>query len=201
MSLLVGLTGSMGAGKSMVAKLLQDHGAYIIDADRICFDLVQPDAPAWMEILQQFGHDILLADRTINRSKLGGIVFRDLQKKTVLERILHPKVVSEELRIYEEIRARDSRAIVVIDAALLIESGNYRNMDKVVVVGCDEDIQIQRLLKRGVWTREEIVMRLKTQMRLDEKMKSAHYVIVNDSTLEQLKNRVDALFAELSALA
>lgn len=200
MALLVGLTGSMGAGKSMVARLLREHGAYIIDADKICFELVQPDKPAWEEIRQFFGQEILLGDRTINRSRLGKIVFQDLQKKTVLEQILHPKVVSEERRIYDEIRARDASAIVVIDAALLIESGNYRNMDKVVVVGCAEEVQVQRMLKRGIWSREEIVGRLKSQMRLEEKTKFAHYVIPNDSTVEHLKCLVDELFDELKLL-
>lgn len=200
MALLVGLTGSMGAGKSMVARLLREHGAYIIDADKICFELVQPDKPAWEEIRQFFGQEILLGDRAINRSRLGKIVFQDLQKKTVLEQILHPKVVSEERRLYDEIRARDASAIVVIDAALLIESGNYRNVDKVVVVGCAQEVQIQRLLKRGIWSREEIVDRLKWQMRLEEKTKFAHYVITNDSTVEHLKCLVDALFDELKLL-
>jgi dephospho-CoA kinase len=201
MALLVGLTGSMGAGKSMAARMLRENGAYIIDADKICLELVQPDKPAWREIVHSFGQEILLEDRAINRSRLGAIVFQDLNKKTDLEQILHPKVVSEERRFYEEIRARDSKAIVVIDAALLIESGNYLNMDKIVVVGCDEEIQIQRLAKRGVWARDEIVKRLKTQMKFEEKIKFAHYVIVNDSTVEQLRCRIDALFAELKSLA
>lgn len=201
MALLVGLTGSMGAGKSMAARMLRENGAYNVDADKICLELVQPDKPAWGEILHCFGPEILLADRTINRPRLGAIVFQDLKKKAVLEQILHPKVVSEERRLYEEIRTRDSSAIVVIDAALLIESGNYLNMDKIVVVGCDEETQIQRLAKRGIWTRDEIVKRLKTQMSFDEKIKFAHYVIVNDSTVEQLRCRVDALFAELRSLA
>ena len=143
----------------------------------------------------------MLRDRTIDRSGLGKIVFRDARKKSVLESILHPKVIEEERRLFDAIRARDSKAIAVIDAALLIESGNFRNMDKVAVVVCDEETQIQRLLKRGVWSREEIVGRLAAQMPLKDKLKFAHYIIANDSTVEDLKDRVSALFAELRSIA
>lgn len=201
MSLLVGVTGSMGAGKSMVAKMLRELGAHIIDADKICHDLVQPGKPALQEIVESFGEEILQADRSLNRSKLAKIVFADLGKKKVLEQILHPKVFVEEQKLYAEIRASDSKAVVVIDAALLIESGNYRNMDKVVLVRCDEETQIQRLLKRDIWSREEIIKRLQNQMSAEEKIKVTDYLVPNDTSVADLEKHVKTLYAELKAVA
>lgn len=201
MSLLVGVTGSMGAGKSMVAKMLRELGAHIIDADKICHDLVQPGKPALQEIVESFGEEILQADRSLNRSKLAKIVFADPGKKKVLEQILHPKVFVEEQKLYAEIRASDSKAVVVIDAALLIESGNYRNMDKVVLVRCDEETQIQRLLKRNIWSREEIIKRLQNQMSAEEKIKVTDYLVPNDTSVADLEKHVKTLYAELKAVA
>lgn len=201
MPLLVGLTGSMGSGKSMVAEMLRDLGAHIIDADAICHDLVQPEKPAWREIVEHFGKEVLLENGELNRQKLAKIVFEDLEKKKILERILHPRVFAEERKQFEEVSARDSSAVVIVDAALLIESGNYRSMDKVVLLGCDEEIQIQRLLKRNIWSRDEIVKRLSSQMKLEEKMKLADYFIPNNSTLADLKLHIVDLYDKLKSVA
>lgn len=194
---MVGLTGSMGSGKSCVAGMLRELGAHIIDADRICFDLVQPEKPAWQEIVEFFGKEILQEDGTIDRSKLAKIVFDSLDKKQALEKILHPKVFIEEQRLYEEILAKESNALVVVEAPLLIESGNYRNMDKVVLVSCDEETQIQRLLKRNIWSRDDIIKRLRCQMSFEEKSKVANYLLPNDASIEDLKKHVKTLYSEL----
>ncbi len=200
MTLLVGLTGGMGAGKSLVASLLKKCGAKILDADQVCRDLVQPEKPAWNEIVQYFGSDILEEDHSLNRRKLGILVFGDPEKKKILEDILHPKVFSAEKKAFEALQKRDAKGILVVEAALLIESGNFKNMDRVIVVGCERTTQIDRILKKGIWSREEIIQRLDSQMSLEEKIKKADFVIYNDLTIAALESRVKQVFCELQTL-
>ncbi len=132
MGLLVGLTGTMGSGKSTTASILKKMGAFNIDADALCRDLVQPNRPAWKEVVQAFGEKILQGnDQEIDRGKLAQIVFNDKAKKKQLENILHPRVIKEEKKVAEQIFKDHPEAIVIVEAALLIESGNHRRMDKI----------------------------------------------------------------------
>lgn len=201
MALLVGLTGGMGSGKSTAGDLLEELGARVIDADEICRSLVEPGKKALNEIAEIFGDEILLPDRSLDRKKLANIIFNNADKKKALEGILHPKVFAEEQRIYEEIRRDDKNAVVAVSAPLLIESGNHKQMDKVVVVACEENIQVERIVNKGVFSREEATKRIKSQMRLKEKMKSADYILENDSTLEELRLQVEKLYRELKRQA
>ena len=201
MSLLVGLTGGIGSGKTLIASIFKKYGAHIIDADIVCRELVQPGQPALQEIAQAFGHDILDSSGKLDRHKMAAIVFNDVKRKQDLENILHPLVFAEEQKIYQKTRLQNPQALVIIDAALLIESGNYKSVDKVVLVSCDEDNQIQRTLKRGGLDRDEIVNRIRSQMPLSEKRKFADYIIENDSTEEQLRESVKNLSQTLFKLA
>ncbi|MFQ5482596.1 MAG: dephospho-CoA kinase, partial [Nitrospinaceae bacterium] len=190
MALLVGLTGGMGSGKSTVASMLAKCGANVIDADQICRQLVEPDKPAWKEIVDTFGPDILSPDRTLDRQRLANRVFKDLAAKASLESILHPRVFVEERRTFDAIKALEPDAVVVLDAALLIESGNYRNVDKVVVVSCPEEEQVRRVSGSGKFSVNETKERLRSQMPLTKKLKHADYVIPNESTLDSLESQV-----------
>ncbi|MCH8208134.1 MAG: dephospho-CoA kinase [Nitrospinae bacterium] len=201
MALLVGLTGGMGSGKSIAGEMLNELGAHIIDADEICRSLIEPGKQAWREIVQLFGDEILVPDQTLNRKKLADIVFNDPEKKMALEGILHPKVFAEEQRIFEEISQRDKDAIVVINAPLLIESGNYRKMDKVVVVACEERVQVERIEQKGIFSGEEALKRIKTQMKLKEKLQFADYNIDNNSSVEDLRIEVKKLYQKLKSQA
>lgn len=201
MALLVGLTGGMGSGKSTVASMLAKCGANVIDADQICRQLVEPDKPAWKEIVDTFGPDILSPDRTLDRQRLANRVFKDLAAKASLESILHPRVFVEERRTFDAIKALEPDAVVVLDAALLIESGNYRNVDKVVVVSCPEEEQVRRVSGSGKFSVNETKERLRSQMPLTKKLKHADYVIPNESTLESLESQVRELYAELKRQA
>ncbi len=201
MALLVGLTGGMGSGKSMAAEMLNELGAHIIDADEICRSLIEPEKQAWREIVQLFGGEILLPDQTLNRKKLADIVFNDSEKKMALEGILHPKVFAEEQRIFEEISRRDKDAVVVINAPLLIESGNYRKMDKVVVVACEEQVQVERIEQKGIFSGKEALKRIKTQMKLKEKLQFADYNLDNNSSVEDLRIEVKKLYQKLKSQA
>jgi dephospho-CoA kinase len=197
MGLIVGLTGSMGSGKTTAASLFKDLGASVIDADAICRELVFPNRPAWEEIVRSFGEEILTKDKTIDRVKLAGIVFNDQTQKAMLESILHPKVIEEEMRRCGQIFKADPEALVVIDAALLIESGNYKKVDKVVVVTCDQESLIRRAMKRSALTREEARLRIQNQMPQEEKAKRADFILQNDGDPVDLKTKVQKLYAEL----
>ncbi|CCQ91584.1 Dephospho-CoA kinase [Nitrospina gracilis 3/211] len=200
MALLIGLTGGIGSGKTTVAGMLQELGGYVIDADLLCRELVRPDEPAWREIVGHFGDSILNSDRTLNRARLGDVVFRDPAEKQVLESILHPRVFEEEERRFAGIVRNDPEALVFIDAALLIESGNYRKVDKVIVVAGDRQTQLENSLKKGFLRREEIERRIENQMKVEDKLAYADFIIRNDGDLQLLKQNVRRVFEDLKAL-
>ena len=201
MALLAGLTGGMGSGKTTVGQILSDLGSHVIDADIITRSLVKPGQPALQEIVDLLGTGILRDDHTLDREKIADMVFNDTGKKEALEAILHPRVFAEEQRLYSKIKQNDPSALVVLDAALLIESGNFRKVDKVIVVACDEETQIQRILAKKRFTRTDAERRLGQQMPLEEKIKFADYVIHNDSGYPELKQKVEALFHQLKKMA
>lgn len=201
MSLLVGLTGGMGSGKTLAASFFKELGAHIIDADVVCRELVRPGQPAWLEIKEDFGEEILSADQTIDRAKLAEIVFNDKSNKEALEKILHPRVFDEEQRVYQEIRNNEPDAVVVIDAALLIESGNFERMDRVIVVRCDEETQIRRVMDRSSLSREDVQKRIRGQMSLEEKVRKADYVLENNFSIEDFRSESRKLFLQLKAAA
>jgi dephospho-CoA kinase len=200
-AILAGLTGGMGSGKTTVGKLLQSLGAYVLDADEICRSLVEPGKPAWLETVDLLGNGILRDDQTLDRRKVADIVFKDPEKKKALEAILHPRVMEEEQAIYKDILKNDPGALVIIDAALLIESGNYRQVDKVIVIACDKETQLHRIMAKNTFSREDAQRRLQQQMPLEEKIKFADYVLHNDSGLSELEEKVEALFHQLKQLA
>lgn len=197
MSLLVGLTGGIGSGKSLAASLFKELGAYIIDADQVCKDLVQPGKIALNEIVDNFGNSILSPDGNLDRKKLSEIVFHDPKKKFILEHILHPRVFEAEQKDYLEISSKDPLAIVIIDAALLIESNNYKQVDKVVVIRSDKESQIQRVLSRSTLNVDEIVARMENQMSLAGKIDYADFVLDNLNTEKDLRRNVQELYTKL----
>ena len=191
----------MGAGKSMSASFFKELGAYILDADLICRKLVEPGQPALKEISDYFTDYIIDESGKLDRKKLAGVIFNDPDKKQVLENILHPKVFAIEKDNYRTICQNNPKALVIVDAPLLIESGNYKNMDKVVVVNTNEKSQVERILARGVWSRAEIVSRIKNQMPGKEKTRYADFILQNTSDKFQLRIQVKDLYEKLSYLA
>jgi dephospho-CoA kinase len=195
--LIVGLTGGIASGKSLVARVFKDRGAYIIDADRIVHDLLGRDQPAWQEVIDYFGGDILQPDKRIDRRKLGEIVFLDERKRTWLNNCLHPKVFDAFTAQAKYCRNRQPSAIVVFDAALLIETGYYRTMDKIVVVYADQDQQVERLISRDGFTREHALARIRSQMPLAQKRTYADYVIENTDSRRSAERRAEIVFDSL----
>ena len=201
MSILIGLTGNIGSGKSLAASYFKELGTYIIDADLISRQLVVPHQPAWEEIVDKFGNEYLNPDKTLNRSKLAVEVFQSDKKRHALEVILHHRVIAEEKKIYSDHQKIDPEAVVIIDSALLIESQNYKNVDKVIIVQSTQELQIQRVMNRDGESRASVKNRLKSQMSLEQKLNYADYVIDNTSSRDQLKSQVYRLYTEFKSLA
>ena len=132
MSILIGLTGSIGSGKSLAASYFKEVGAYIIHADHISRQLVQPGQAAWKEISEEFGIEYFNRDQSLNRGKIATEVFQNDEKRSILENIIHPRVLAEEQKLYNSYQLSNPKAVVIIDSPLLIESKNHKNVDKVL---------------------------------------------------------------------
>jgi dephospho-CoA kinase len=195
--LKVGLTGGIASGKSLVAKVFKDLGAHIIDADRIVHDLLESDQQACKEVLDFFGKDIMRADKSIDRRKLGDIVFNDAEKRLWLNRCLHPRVFSAYNAQVRLLCDRQPDCIVVLDAALLIETGYHRGMDRVIVVYAEREQQVERLTARDKFTREQALARISSQMPLVEKRGHADFVIDNTGTRENTEQQARSIFEKL----
>ena len=199
--LIVGLTGGVASGKTAVSQVLKEEGAYIIDADQIARELVQPHKPAWNELIRAFGQEILQEDGSIHRKKLADKVFADPKQRKLLNQILHPRIKEEMDRRTKEIGQKDPEAIVVIDAPLIVELGDHREMDKLIVVTTTQTQQIERLKDRDGAKPEEALRIVSSQMPLEEKVKLADFVIRNEGSLEETKNRAREVFKELKKVA
>jgi dephospho-CoA kinase len=199
--LIVGLTGGVASGKTAVSQILREEGAYLIDADQIARELVQPHTPTWNELIKVFGKEIFQEDGSVHRKRLAAKVFSDPAQRNLLNQILHPRIKAEMDKRVKEIGQKDPDAIVVIDAALLVELGDHREMDKVIVVTSTEKQQIERLKKRDGVDQEEAQRVLSSQMPLEEKMKVADFVIRNEGSFEETKRRVKEVFQELKRIA
>jgi dephospho-CoA kinase len=202
--LLVGLTGGIATGKSTVSEIFRHLGCVVIDADVLAREVVEPGEPAYAAIVAEFGPGILQRDGTLDRKKLGAIVFADPEKRKRLEALTHPRIRERFAARLQELIAEDFAGIVIFDAPVMIESGNYRNMDRLVVVVTDAATQRARALDRD-GDREEIERRIASQMPLSEKARLAHYVIDNsggrEATLAEVRRVHRALLADLAARA
>lgn len=199
--LIVGLTGGVASGKTAVSQVLKEEGAYIIDADQIARELVQPHKPAWNELIKAFGQEILQEDGSIQRKKLADIVFVDPKQRKLLNQILHPRIKEEMDRRTKEIGEKDPQAIVVIDAPLMVELGDHREMDKLIVVTSTQTQQIERLKDRDRTNTKEALRIVSSQMPLEEKLKFADYVIRNEGSMEETKKRAKEVYQELKKVA
>ena len=194
--IIVGLTGSVGTGKSTVDNFFRELGAYIIDWDELAREVVRPHLKAWEEIVEYFGKDILNEDLTLNRQKLADMVFPDKEKVAKLNQLVHPQVFKEDERITNEIKSLDPDALIIKDIPLLTEVARPLFVDKIIVVAASEQTQIRRLGERGM-SREDAQNRIKSQLPLDEKIKFADFVIDNDGTLEETKKQVEEVYSLL----
>lgn len=195
--LLVGLTGGIASGKSMVSGIFKSLGVYIIDADSIAHGLIKPGLPAWHEIVERFGRGILVEDGSINRQLLGSIIFRNSSKREILNSIMHHRIFEEVERTTKEIERESPDAIVIFDAALLIEIGMEELMDIIILVYTREDLQIKRLMERDGFPREEAIERIRTQMPAEKKKRYADYIIDTSKPFEDVKRQTIDIFEKL----
>jgi len=194
--LILGLTGGIASGKSLVARELAGLGVQVIDADEIAHQVME-DEHVRQEIADIFGHRIFRADGSIDRRALGEIIFSDEGLRERLNFIVHPKVTQEIEKQIDLIRQNNFQAIVVLDVPLLIESGLHRLADKLIVVSADENTQIQRLMQHRGLTYEQAVSRIKAQLPMREKIKLADYVIDNNGVPGETANKVKQIYQEL----
>jgi len=201
--LLVGLTGGIATGKSTVSALLRELGAEIIDADQIARQVVEPGQPAWRQIVEEFGRDVLSPDGTLDRKKLGAIVFANPERRKRLEAITHPAIRARVKARVDELTAQGFAGIAFYDAAILIEALGHQDMDRIVVVMTDEATQVARLRGRDGTDDAEGRRKIASQMPLAEKAKLADYVIDNsgdrEATAEQVRRVFATLMGELAA--
>jgi len=183
--ILVGLTGGVATGKSTVAQMFKRCGAVVIDADELARDVVKPGKLAWRQIVKAFGKGVLNPNRTINRQALGDIIFSQPAKRRALERIIHPPVAREQMRLTRQAARNNPKAVVIYDVPLLFETGIDKRVDRTIVVTADRETQIARLKKRNGLTRAEALRRIKSQMPLAKKRRRADYVF--DGTCDKRK--------------
>jgi len=194
--IIVGLTGGVGTGKSTVTNFFRKLGAYIIDWDELARKVTRPHLKAWKEIVEYFGEGILNDDLTINRQKLADIVFSDKEKVEKLNQLVHPEVFKEDERITSDIKSLDPDALIIKDIPLLFEVAHPIFMDKVVVVSASEQTQLRRLEEKGM-SRDDAQNRIKSQLPLEKKIKSADFVINNDGPPEETKRQVEKIYSLL----
>ena len=188
--IVIGLTGGIGTGKSEVARILEEIGAYIIDADRLGHSAYLPHSEIWEEVVKEFGDGVLLPDEEIDRKKLGSIVFNDPVQLAKLNEIMHPRMGQMVADIIEGLDAE----VVVVEAALLLEAGWDALVDEVWCTGASEDVVIDRLKARNGLNKEEAQKRINAQMSVDERKSRSQVMIENNGDLAQLTTVVEQIW-------
>ncbi len=199
--LVAGLTGGIATGKSTITEMFRRLGAYIVDFDILSRVVVEPDLPAWRDIVDFFGESVLNEDRTLNRTKLGEIVFDDEEKRRQLQGFIYPRLFEEYARRLEEIRKKDPDAIIIADVPLLIEIRLQSMFEKIIVVYAPEELQLRRLIERDGFNRKDATKRLEAQMSIEEKLKHADYIIHNTTSLDDTRSEVENIYKELQHLS
>ena len=197
--LRVGLTGSIGVGKSFVSGVLAELGCHVLDADDTAREVVAPGSIGLQAVVAAFGEGILTSSGALDRSKLGGLVFADAARRATLNSILHPYIIARQDELLREWEALDPGGIAVVDAALMIESGGYKRFDRLIVVHCREAAQIDRLMARNHLSRAEAERRIAAQMPQEEKKKFADYLIDTSAGFESARAQTIEVYAKLRA--
>ncbi|VAV84434.1 Dephospho-CoA kinase [hydrothermal vent metagenome] len=201
--IVAGLTGGVGSGKSLVAEKLAELGAVVIDADLIAREVLRPGEPAFDEVVEYFGKEMLTADNEIDRKKLGTVIFNDKEKRETLNNITHPRIRERMMARLEELRSSTGEEstrckIVVLDIPLLIESKLEDKVDCVIVVYADDETRLRRLIERDALTEEEAQARIASQIPLKEKLKAADYIINNNKERSETLKETAQVFDTLT---
>jgi len=195
--LRVGLTGSIGVGKSFAASVFVELGCHVLDADQTAREVVMPGTPGLKALTEAFGDEILSTDGTLDRKRLGALIFADQSQRQRLNHILHPFIIARQDEIMNAWEAEDPDGIGIIDAALMIESGGYKRFDKLIVVHCRPEVQLERLMLRDKLSRDEALRRINSQMPQEEKQKFADYLIDTSDGFELTRSRSVEIYNKL----
>jgi dephospho-CoA kinase len=198
--LRVGLTGSIGVGKSFVSGVLAELGCRVLDADETAREVVEPGSVALRDVVAAFGAEFLKDNGSLDRSRLGALVFADSDKRTKLNSILHPYIIAKQDERLREWEAIDPQGIAIVDAALMIESGGYKRFDKLIVVHCRPEVQLRRVMERNNLSRDEAEKRIGAQMSQEEKKRFADYLIDTSDGFEAARKRTAEVYGELRAI-
>lgn len=196
---LIGLTGGIASGKSVVAARLAEHGAVVVDADRIAREVVEPGTPALSRIAEEFGGEVIASDGSLDRQALGALIFASPEKREALNAITHPAVGIRSKELFRAAAAADPDAIVVYDVPLLVDAGRTDEFDLIVVVNASTETRIARMMQLRGMTRDEAMHRINSQATNTERLAIADVVIDSNGTLEQTREQADALWEKLSA--
>jgi len=195
--LRVGLTGSIAVGKSFVTSVFAELGCRVLDADQTAREVVLPGAAGLNAVVQEFGEEILAPDGTLDRARVATIVFADEEKRQRLNFILHPFIIARQDEILRDWEREDPNGIGIVDAALMIESGGYKRFDKLIVVHCRPEVQLERLMQRSTLTLAEAQQRIGSQMPQEEKQRYADYLIDTSDGFEPTRQRTVKVYNEL----
>lgn len=198
--LRVGLTGGLATGKSFVGEAFQELGCHLIKADELGHQVLQPGGEAFEAAVREFGPAILGADGAIDRRKLASEVFDKPERLARLNNLVHPPVIRREEQMIHEFAARDPHGIVIVEAAILIETGSHRRFQRLVLAVCSREQQIERAMRRDGLTREEVLARLDRQMPLEEKLKLADYVIDTSGSKDDTRRRIREVYESLRSI-
>ncbi len=199
--LRAGLTGSIAVGKSFVSSVFVTLGCHLLDADQIAREVVAPGSVGLRAIVETFGREVLQPDGTLDRAKLGAIVFSDETQRARLNSILHPLIIETQNDWLRRCEKEDPRGVAIVDAALMIETGSYKRFDKLIVVHCRPELQLERLVRRDSLTTEEAARRINSQMPQEEKKRYADYLIDTSEGFDEARRQTSAVYEELKRLA
>jgi dephospho-CoA kinase len=198
--LRVGLTGSIAVGKSFVASVFEKLGCRLLDADDTARDVVLPGTEGLRVVVERFGAEVLRTDGTLDRQHLGQLVFGNEQLRSDLNSILHPRIIERQDEILRQWEIEDPKRIAIVDAALMIESGGYKRFDKLIVVHCRPEVQLERLMLRNNLSGDEAQQRIDSQMSQEDKQRFADYLIDTSDGFEAAKQRTKEVYDQLVEL-
>lgn len=195
--LKVGLTGSIAVGKSFVVDVFRELGCHVLDADKTAREVVEPGTVGLKRIVENFGDAVLMSNGELNRSKLGGIVFADETKRQLLNSIVHPLVIERQNEWIEAWEKADPQGVAIVDAALMIESGGYKRFDRLIVVWCRPEVQLERLMLRDRLSADEAARRISAQMSQEEKRSYADLLIDTSDGFAEARRQTIEIFEQL----
>jgi dephospho-CoA kinase len=199
--LRVGLTGSIAVGKSFVSGMLAGLGCHVVDSDELARKVVEPGTEGLRGVVEAFGASIIRDDGTLDRAALGSLIFGDEERRATLNAILHPLIMAEQDELLNSWEQEDPRGIGIVDAALLVESGGFRRFDKLIVVHCRPEVQLERLMRRNGLAREDALARISAQLPQSEKLKHADFAVDTSGSFDETRALVEEVYEELRRLA